>query len=262
MWQVLIQAGLAGVLLAGICGPLGSLVVWQRMAYLGETLAHSGLLGVALAPWLGLDLSLSVGLCCVLVTLLLQWLQQRPGLSSDSLLGIAAYGSLAFSLIALSLNPEFRTDPSAYLFGDLLTLTLEDLYWTAGGVALLACWLKILWKPLLLLCIDPELASSEGLPVKALRLQLLLMLSLLIALSMKLVGALLITALLVIPASASRLISRSPLQMALIASLLGGLSVLLGLACSFYWDLPAGASVICCACLIFLLLRIGFRLRA
>lgn len=256
MWEVLSQAAAAGLLLALICGPLGALVVWQRMAYLGETLAHAGLLGIALAPWLHLAPAVSVLLIGVLVTLLLLWLQDRPELSSDSLLGILAYGSLALALIALSLNPEFRTDPSAYLFGDLLTLTRQDLWLTGFGALLLLGWLAWLWKPLLLLCIDAELAASEGLPVKRLRLQLLLMLSLLIALAMKLVGALLITALLVIPAAASRLISQTPLQMALLASLLGGLSVLTGLGSSFYWDLPAGPAIVGASCLIFMLLRL------
>lgn len=256
MWEVLSQAGFAGLILALVCGPLGSLVVWQRMAYLGETLAHAGLLGIALAPWLHWPNAVAVVVVCSGVALILLWLQDRAELSSDSLLGILAYGSLALGLIALSLNPEFRTDPSAYLFGDLLTLDNQDLIYIAAGALLLLVWLSRIWKSLLLICVDAELAATEGLPVRRLRLQLLLMLAVLIALAMKLVGMLLITALLVIPAATSRLISRNPLQMALIASLLGSLSVIGGLAASVYWDLPAGPAIVACACVGFIGVRL------
>ncbi|HHJ4328330.1 TPA: zinc ABC transporter permease subunit ZnuB [Klebsiella pneumoniae] len=253
MPDFLFYALLAGLALALVAGPLGAFVVWRRLAYFGETLSHAALLGVALGVLLELDPTLAAAFACLLLALLLSLLQGRLKLAADSLLGILAPSTLALGLVLLSLMDNVRVDLLGYLFGDLLAVGPADLPWLLGGCALVLGALLLLWRPLLAICVHEELARVEGLPVAALRLALMLLIALLVALAMKIVGVLLITALLIIPAATAQRHARSPEQMAIAASALGMLAVLGGLALSWYRDTPAGPSIVLCAGLLFLL---------
>ncbi|MCJ8170493.1 zinc ABC transporter permease subunit ZnuB [Atopomonas sediminilitoris] len=253
MADFLLYALLAGLLLAAVAGPLGSFVVWRRMAYFGDTLAHAALLGVALGLLLEVNLTLAVTVGCILLAVLLVLLQQRQPLASDTLLGILAHSTLSLGLVSLSLMDNVRVDLMAYLFGDLLAVSAEDLAWMAGGCALVMGLLVLLWRPLLNITVHEELAQVEGLPVLAIRLALMLLIALIIALAMKIVGVLLITSLLIIPAAAAQRHARTPEQMAVGASLLGMLAVCVGLALSWYVDTPAGPSIVLGAASLFLL---------
>ncbi len=122
-----IRALVGGVGVALVAGPLGAFVVWRRMAYFGDTLAHSALLGVALGLLAGIDVTLGIILACIAVAVLLAALQRQRTLASDTLLGIMAHGSLALGLVVLALLAAVRVDLLAYLFGDLLAVTLSDL---------------------------------------------------------------------------------------------------------------------------------------
>lgn len=242
----------AGLMIAAIAGPLGSFVIWQRLAYFGDTLAHSALLGVALSLWLAIDTQLAIIATCLALAALLVFLQRQPQLATDSLLGILSHGSLALGLVAVSLMDNVRLDLNAYLFGDLLAVGPRDL-WIIGGVAAaIALALAKFWQPLLNMTVHAELAEVEGFHVERLRLLLMLMIALLVAVAMKVVGILLITALLIIPAAAARHFSRSPEQMAMGAVVLGCLSVLGGLSMSLTIDTPAGASIVVVAIGLFL----------
>src|SRR5690606_38265826 len=245
----LLNALLAGLALALVAGPLGSFVVWRRMAYFGDTLSHAALLGVALGLMLEVNLTLAVVVCCVLLAVLLVTLQQRQPLASDTLLGILAHSTLSLGLVSLSFMDEVRVDLMGFLFGDLLAISPSDLAWIVGGSALVLLMLIALWRPLLAITVHEELARVEGLPVAAIRLALML----LIAVAMKIVGGLLITSLLIIPAAAAQRHARTPEQMACGASLLGLLAVCLGLALSWYQDTPAGPSIVVSAAGLFLL---------
>ena len=252
MADFLLHALLAGLALALVAGPLGSFVVWRRMAYFGETLSHAALLGVAMGLWLQISPTLAVIAGCLLLALALLGLQGRQALATDTLLGMLAPTTLALGLVTMSLL-EVRVDLLAYLFGDLLAISRDDLYWVLGGSALVLVLLVPLWRPLLAITVHEELARVEGLPVAGLRLALMLLIALVIALAMKIVGVLLITSLLIIPAAAAQRHARTPEQMAVGASLLGLLAVSAGLTLSWYQDTPAGPSIVISAAALFLL---------
>ena len=247
LWHAL----LAGSCIALLAGPLGSFVIWQRMAYFGDTIAHSALLGAALALWWQLHLLAGVALSSVALALLLAQLQRRPGLSTDSLLGILAHGSLAIGLVVLSFADNGRVDLNSYLFGDLLAISSLDLAVIIGGSSVVALILWRFWQPLLAYTVHPAMAAVEGVNIHRCRLVLMLLIALLIVLAIKTIGALLITALLIIPAASSRPLVKSPEQMALVASLAGLVAVSGGLLMSVSLDTPAGPSIVVCATLLF-----------
>lgn len=254
MAEFLIRALLGGVGVAAIAGPLGAFVVWRRMAYFGDTLAHSALLGISMGFLFEVNLNVAVIASCVLLAVLLVTLQRQHIVATDTLLGIMAHSSLSLGLVAIALLDDVRVDLMAYLFGDLLAVSTGDLYWIYGGGILVAFLLYKLWEPLLAITISEELAQVEGVPVTAIRLGLMLLIAVIIAVAMKIVGILLITSLLIIPAAAARRLSSTPEQMAIGAGLLGCLAVVLGLALSYQWDTPAGPSVVVVAALEFVLL--------
>ena len=253
MPDFLLNALLAGLALALVAGPLGSFVVWRRMAYFGDTLSHAALLGIALGLMLEVNLAFAVTTVCVLLAVLLVTLQQRQPLASDTLLGILAHSTLSLGLVSLSFMQDIRIDLMGYLFGDLLAVSPTDLAWIVGGSALVLTALVALWRPLLAITVHEELARVEGLPVAAIRLALMLLIAIVIAVAMKIVGVLLITSLLIIPAAAAQRHARTPEQMAAGASLLGLLAVCLGLSLSWFQDTPAGPSIVVSAAALFLL---------
>ena len=252
--EFLILAMAGGLGIAALAGPLGAFVVWRRMAYFGDTLAHSALMGISLGFLFDINLNLAVVFCCVLLSVLLVSLQRQHLVATDTLLGIMAHSSLSLGLVAVALLDNVRIDLMEYLFGDLLAIAPADLYWIYGGGALVLLLLWRLWNPLLAITINEELAQVEGVPVARTRLALMLLIAVVIAVAMKLVGILLITSLLIIPAAAARRLSNTPEQMAIFASVLGMLAVLGGISASWFWDTPAGPSVVVTALIEFLLL--------
>lgn len=253
MPDFLLYALLAGLGLALVAGPLGSFVVWRRMAYFGDTLSHSALLGIALGMLLDINLTVAVTAGCVLLAVLLVALQHRQWLASDTLLGILAHSTLSLGLVVLALTENVRIDLMAYLFGDLLAVSRADLSWMLGGIVVVMVLLALLWRRLLSVTVHEELARVEGLPVTAIRLALMLLIAIVIAVAMKIVGVLLITSLLIIPPAAAQRHARTPEQMAIGASILGCIAVLGGLWMSWNLDTPAGPSIVVSAALLFML---------
>ncbi|KAB2931276.1 MAG: hypothetical protein F9K25_08180 [Candidatus Contendobacter sp.] len=253
MDDFLLRALLGGFGVALAAGPLGAFVVWRRMAYFGDALAHSGLLGVLLGAMLHINPQLGVVLTCLLVALALVVLQWRRGLATDTLLGILAHATLSLGLVALAFLETVRVDLVGYLFGDILAITTADLYWIWGGGLLALGALAGLWRPLLAMTVHEDLARVEGVAVFPTRLAFMLLIALVVAVAMKVVGILLVTSLLIIPAAAARRFARSPEGMAALASLIGGAAVGLGLWASLRWDTPAGPSVVVAATALFVL---------
>jgi zinc transport system permease protein len=254
MADFLLYALLAGLFIAVVAGPLGCFVVWRRMSYFGDTLAHASLLGVAMAILMSVQLQLAIITSCVIFATVLLMLERRQMLATDTLLGIIAHSTLAFGLLVLSFSDMVQINLMAFLFGDLLTVTQTDLWWIAGCCVLTGALLYYYWNEFLALTVHRELARIEGVPVDQLYALLVMLIAVLIAVAMKIVGVLLITSLLIIPAAAARRVSDTPEQMALGAAVTGCLAVLGGLAMSYYWDTPAGPSIVATACVIFLLL--------
>lgn len=252
----LTRAIVAGLMVAVVAGPLGAFVVWRRMAYFGDTVSHSALLGVALGFLLGMNLNLLVTLVCVSVALILVFLQRRQELASDTLLGILAHSALSLGLVAVAFVEGLRIDLMAYLFGDILAVTRSDLAAIAIGGLVALTLLILLWRPLLAITVHEELARIEGVPVLPVRLGLMLLIALVIASAMQVVGVLLITALMIIPAATARRLSRTPEQMAVFAAGFGALAVLGGIWASFTYDTPTGPSIVVAALVAFVVLHL------
>ena len=223
-----IRALIAGVGVAIVTGPLGCFVVWRRLSYFGDTLAHSALLGVTLAYTLEFNIALSVFIISSLIALILIQLQKRTNLPGDALLGLLAHSSLAVGLVVIG----FLT----FIGGPLILLIL-----------------KLIWKPLFASTVNYELAEAEGLnPDRAKAIFTILMAGI-IAISIKMVGLLLITGMLIIPAAMARNISSSPQSMVIYSVLGGLLSVILGLFTSLQFNTSSGPSIIAASLFLFIL---------
>jgi zinc transport system permease protein len=247
------RALIAGAGVALMAGPLGCFIIWRRMAYFGDTMAHSALLGVALALLLEVDLIVGVFAVAATISIALIFLQRRGMLSTDSLLGILAHSTLALGLVIVSLMAWVRVDLLGYLFGDILAVSRTDLIAIyLGGTVVLAA-LAVIWRSLLTATVNGEIAQAEGLHPERARLVFMLLMATVIAISIKIVGILLITSLLIIPAATARRFAASPEQMAVLASALGVVAVLLGLVGSLKLDTPSGPSIVVAALILFLL---------
>lgn len=253
MIEFLLPSLLAGLAVALVCGPMGGLVVWRRMAFFGDTLAHGALLGAALALALDVSVYLAVVAVCLGLAVALTGLQQQRQLASDTLLGIVAHTTLALGVIAISVQTTLQVDLFAYLFGDLLAVGWRDVTALWLGAVLILWMVAWQWRALLSITVNEELAQVEGVAVQRTRLLLMLLLALLIAGAIRTVGVLLITSLLVIPAASARRLTDTPTQMAVLASVIGMAAVCVGLALSWYADTPVGPSIVVAASGMFLL---------
>ena len=249
----LLMAFAGGLLVAIIAAPLGTFMVWQKQSYFGATLAHSALLGVSLGLLLEFDLTFAIILTSMIIGFLLFTLSNKSTLSSDTLLGILAHSSLALGLVLLSFQPNVQVDMMSYLFGDILSINLSDIYMLLGLFVLVCAFFLLYWKSLLNIILNKELAEVEGINTQAIQLGYILLLSLLIALSIKVVGILLITSLLVIPAAAAHRFSKTPEKMLALTLIIGVLSVAIGLLVSILYDTPTGPSIVIMATTFFIL---------
>ena len=247
------RALIGGIGVALVAGPLGCFIVWRRMAYFGDTMAHSALLGVALALLLDVNVILGVFAIATAGALALLLLQRQTLLPSDALLGILAHSTLALGLVLVSFMAWLRIDLLSYLFGDLLAVSVEDIVLIYGGGLVVLALLALIWRPLLAGTVSEELAAAEALKPERARLIFMILMAAVIAIAMKIVGILLITSLLIIPAATARRFASGPEIMALMAAALGALAVCLGLFGSLEFDTPSGPSVVVAALLLFLI---------
>lgn len=241
-----------GVGVAAVAGPLGCFAVWRRMAYFGDSLAHAALLGIAGGFLFSVDVTIAIAATCLVFAVGLVALQQQHRIATDTLLGILSHAALAAGLVALGLMETLRVDLLGYLIGDILAVSLRDIVVIYIGGAIVLVVLSMIWRPLLAYTVHEELARAEGVPVTRVRLAFTLLLAIVIAISMKIIGILLITSLLIIPAATARRFAATPEQMAVIAAVLGAVAVVGGLLASLRWDTPAGPSVVVAAFLLFL----------
>jgi zinc transport system permease protein len=239
-----LRALLAGIGLGIIAAPLGCLVVWRRMSYFGSTVAHAGLLGVALGLFLGIDLTLGVVLVSLAIGAALVVLQRQPLLPVDSLLGLLSHAALAAGLVAAAKLSGQRLDLMGYLFGDIFAVTNADLLWLlvvgAGVLALVA----ILWRTLVAIAVHEELAAAEGLDTRRAEAALIIILAFTIAVAMKIVGVLLVVAFLIMPAAAARPFARTPEAMVVLAALIGVVGAAGGMLVSNTYDIAGGPSIV------------------
>ncbi|MFA7503508.1 MAG: metal ABC transporter permease [Burkholderiaceae bacterium] len=246
------RALIAGVGIAIAAAPLGCFVVWRRMAYFGDTMAHSALLGIALSLLFGASPMLGVFIVAALVSAALLLLSDRASLSTDALLGILAHSTLAAGLVMVALMTSVRVDLLGLLFGDILAVSRFDIAVVYGGGAFVLGGVALLWRALLADTVSAELAQAEGLRPERARFAFMLLMALVIAIAMKIVGILLITALLIIPAATARRFASSPERMVVLAAAAGAAAVVGGLFGSLRWDTPSGPSIVVAALLLFL----------
>ena len=250
----IVRAMVAGVGVALVTGALGCFVVWRRMAYFGDSLAHSALLGVALGLLYHFSVNLGILLVCSAFAAMLVWLQHKRVLSTDTLLGILAHSALSAGIIAVGLLDGVNVDLFAYLFGDILSVTTGDIYriYIGGAVALVA--LVVAWPSLVLMTLSDDLARAEGVPTLWMQMLLVALMTAVVAASIHIVGILLITSLLVIPAATARRLTHSPEAMAVVAAVLGVIAVIAGVAGSVHFDTPSGPSIVVAAAVLFAVL--------
>jgi len=248
-----IRALIAGVGIALVTGPLGCFVIWRRLSFFGDTLSHAALLGVTFSISFDINISLSVFIVSSIVALILIRLQKNTNLAGDALLGLLAHSSLAIGLVVLGFLSFIRFDIMGLLFGDILSVTSSDLLiiWIGGAVIILI--LSLIWKPLFASTVNYEIAEAEGLSPEKYNIIFTVLMAAIIAISIKMVGLLLITGMMIIPAAAARNLSNSPKQMVVISIIFGLLSVLIGLYASLEINTPSGPSIITTSLLFFIL---------
>jgi zinc transport system permease protein len=228
-------------------------MVWRRMAYFGDTLSHSAWLGVAIGLIAGININLSILLLCLAAALFMFFFQRNNNLGNDTLLGILAHSALALGMILLSFVDNSNISIESYLFGDILAVSNYDIMLMSTiSAGILVVLIKI-WQPLLSLSVHKELAQVEGVNVGLYSFLYLLMIASLIAVAIKVVGVLLITALMIIPAATARRFAHSPESMAIMAAIIGIMALLIGLLISLQWDIPTGPSIVVAAASLFLI---------
>jgi len=249
----LFRALIAGIGIALVTGPLGCFVVWRRLSFFGDTLAHSALLGVILSVSFDINISLSIFTVSSLVALLLLRLQKTTYLANDALLGLLSHSSLAIGLVVLGFLSFIRFDIMGVLFGDILSVNINDLLaiWLGGALILLVLW--FIWKPLFASTVNYELAEAEGMKPERMNAIFTILLAALIAIAIKMVGLLLITGMLIIPTAMARNLSNNPRQMVILSIVGGLLSVLIGLYASFEINTSSGPTIVTVALLLFIL---------
>jgi len=257
----IVRALIAGMLVVLVSGPLGCVVVWRRMAYFGEALAHSALLGTSLAIMFEINPLFGVVLIGIVLSYLLIRLQAKKDLSSDAILGILSHGALAAGLVMLAIMQSNgqRIDLMAYLFGDILSVSWAYLIWLSAICVLVLAIMAWLWQSILAVAVHEELARSEGVNVDRVRLIFMLLMAVVVAVAMKIVGIILITALLIVPAATARRYASSPEAMAIAAMVFGLLAVLVGVFASMQWDTPAGPSIVLASVILFFVSRLKSR---
>jgi zinc transport system permease protein len=240
----MLRAMLAGLALAIVAAPLGCFVVWRRMAYFGETIAQGGLLGVALGVVLSINPTLAILGVALLLSLLMLRLSRQTLVPLDSVLGVMAHATLAIGLVIASLVRGPSVDLMAILFGDIYAVTQSDLQWIAIAGLISFIGLLRIWNPLLSLSVHEDLAAAEGVSVERTKAVFIIILAVVVAIAIKIVGALLTIAFLIMPASAARPFSETPEQMAFFATIFATLAVAFGLFVSVSLDSPGGPSIV------------------
>ena len=253
------RALLVGVGVAIIAGPLGCFVIWRRLSYFGDTLCHAALLGVALAFLVEINFTISVFIVSSIVALFLIYLRAKTSLPSDALLGLLAHSVLALGIVVLGFMTWVRIDLLSLLFGDILAVSMYDIWLVFLGGALVLVILVAIWRPLFADTVSNDLATAEGMNPQRARVIFTLLLALVISISIKVVGVLLITGLLIIPAATARNIASGPVQMAIISTVVGIIAVVCGLFSSLKWDTSSGPTIIAAALVLFVITLLPLR---
>lgn len=255
------RAVLGAALLAAACGPIGCFVLWKRMAYLGESVAHVGLLGAGVGLLLGINVVLGTAILAVLAALVMARAADRT-IPAGTFVGIVGHIGLALGFVVLATMETVRADLLGYLFGDVLAMSGRDVAAVAVVSLLVLGAMVWLWRPLLRITVGGDIAAAEGHGNPLVETAFLVLVALLVAFGLKVVGALLIVALLIIPPAAARAFARTPESMAVQATVAGALAAPLGIALAYVTDVPAGPAIVLAAGAIFAAATVAARFRS
>ncbi|TCB46458.1 metal ABC transporter permease [Acinetobacter terrestris] len=248
--QILLPAWTMGTLLVFLTAPLGCLMLWRRMSFFADTMAHGTLLGVAIAGALSLPLWLGVTFLAFLLVGVL-WVLHDPRLPNDALLALCSATLLCSGLMFIQHIPSLRPELLSYLFGDLLQISWSDLPMFALVIITALAVLYKNWQAQIQIAIDPDMAVSEGVNAKWQRLVFMLLLALFTVLALRAVGSLLMGALLVIPALTARLLANSPKQMVIWAFVIAQFGISVGLWSSAGLDTSTGLTIVLTMAILF-----------
>jgi zinc transport system permease protein len=244
------RATWGAAMLGAAAGPIGCFVLWRRMAYLGESVAHMGLLGAAIGLLMGISPLIGVSMLAIVAALIMA----RAGdnlIPAGTFVGIVGHAGLALGFILLATMETVRTDLLGYLFGDVLALSNQDLIGIAAASILVLAGCAFFWRAWLMQTVNGDIARAEGRTSRFADVAFLIFVAVLVAFGLRVVGALLIVALLIIPPAAARPLSRTPEAMALWAALVGAASAPLGVTASYWKDIPTGPSIVLAAVALF-----------
>jgi zinc transport system permease protein len=259
MEDFILRIFLAGVGVAIVAGALGCFVIWKRMSYFSESISHSALLGVSLGLIGGLDIYIGLLVVNILFAILVVFLQQKQFLSNDAILGIFSHIALSLGIVVLSLTDGKNVDYFSLLFGDILSVSSQDIVWIYAVVILVLVILKYTWQRLLLLTLNEDLAIIQGVGKLTHQLLLMLMIALVVAVSVRIVGVLLITSLLIIPPAIAKPFAKTPQSMLWRSVVSAVLSVIVGIGLSMNYDLAAGPMIVITLGGLFLLTQLPTR---
>ncbi len=256
LWRAALGAGL----LAAACGPIGCFILWRRLAYVGESVAHMGLLGAALGLLIGVNVLVGTAVLAVAAALVMARASDRT-IPAGTFVGIVGHMGLALGFVVLAMLETVRADLLGYLFGDVLALSPAGVIGIAAVSLGVLIATVLLWRPLLMNAAGGAIADAEGHGNRLAQTGFLVLTALLVAFGLKVVGALLIVALLIIPPAAARPLARTPEAMAVLAAVFGALAAPLGLAAAYAADAPAGPCIVLAAGLLFAISAAGSRMR-
>jgi manganese/iron transport system permease protein len=248
------QRGLAASVIVGIvCAVIGSYVVLRGMAFLGDALAHAILPGVAIAYLMGGNLTVGALVAAIIVALLIGLFTRQGTIREDTAIGILFAAALSLGVALISSIRTYALDLSHILFGNMLGVSITDLWMVAIlGLVVLAVIIG-LYRPFLVVSFDPTLAATLRWPGEFFRILLLVLLALTVVISLQTVGIGLVAAMLVTPAATAFLLTRRLSRMMLLAGGLGATSSIIGLYISYYANIASGAAVVLVATGFFLL---------
>ncbi len=252
----IIRALLGGIAVAAAMGPMGSFIVWKKMAFFGDAIAHSAILGVAIGILFGINASLSIVVFAILFALIILLLKQQNMFAGDTILGMITNGALALGMIIIALNSHAKINILNILLGDILATNYQDIIVMYIGAGAVIGIMIYIWQALLLATINEDLAKIEGVNVSLVSLLFNVMVALMVALSIKIVGVLMVSAMLVIPAATARLFAKTPERMAIYASLFGILAIFIGVFSSLKFDTPTGPNIVVSLLLLFIIFRV------
>ncbi|WP_353279320.1 metal ABC transporter permease [Wolbachia endosymbiont (group B) of Xanthorhoe designata] len=253
-----INSLIAVIMISLVTGALGSFMIWQRLSYLGDSLSHSSLLGIALALIFNISPSVSIMLIAIMFAILLS-LNFNKLYSADTILNIVTNVVLSSSLILISFLPSGNNSIISSLFGDILMIDQSNIISIFLTSVIVTLILIFRWRYWLMISINQDLATVEKVNVNFVRLEFLIILAIFIAISAQLIGILLIAAFLLIPAASARLISKTPMQMIIVATVFSVISGVSGLILSASFDLLTGPAIILIAA-VYLIIAYFIRL--